>query len=346
VHETAGLRTAYWDWTAREGEVHYQKYCGTPPEHLLFGLRKALDLLLAEGLDAAIRRHALLAEATRAAVAKWAEGQALAFNIASPAERANSVTCVLTQGFDPKLLLTYCRENCGVVLGIGLAALDGKAFRIAHMGHVNAPMMFGTLGAVEMALRALGIPHGAGGVQAAVEYLGREVHPAQQDDDSREGCRGSRLGGNDPAGQARRDQMQIGANGPLLWPDGAPSGLEAALRRREAAALAQKPVVAARLIGVAHPRGRAFAPPAHTPRACGNDAPLMLVYGAVDRALHAIGRGIVSERHGKSECKGQRKRACSSRNPAGHLLSPSWDGKSARRTPPGSADQAQNQSAR
>jgi alanine-glyoxylate transaminase/serine-glyoxylate transaminase/serine-pyruvate transaminase len=179
VHETAGLRTAYWDWTAREGEVHYQKYCGTPPEHLLFGLRKALDLLLAEGLDAAIRRHALLAEATRAAVAKWAEGQALAFNIASPAERANSVTCVLTQGFDPKLLLTYCRENCGVVLGIGLAALDGKAFRIAHMGHVNAPMMFGTLGAVEMALRALGIPHGAGGVQAAVEYLGREVHPAR-----------------------------------------------------------------------------------------------------------------------------------------------------------------------
>src|SRR5262245_47843624 len=66
VHETAGLRTLYWDWSFREGEIHYQKYCGTPPEHLLFGLRKALDLLLAEGLDAAIRRHALLAEATRA----------------------------------------------------------------------------------------------------------------------------------------------------------------------------------------------------------------------------------------------------------------------------------------
>ncbi len=175
VHETAGLRTLYWDWSAREGEVHYQKYCGTPPEHLLFGLRKALDLLLAEGLDAAIRRHALLAEATRAAVAKWAQGQALAFNIASPAQRANSVTCVLTPGFDPRPLLDYCRDKCGVVLGIGLGALDGKAFRIAHMGHINAPMVFGTLGAVEMALKALGIPHGPGGIQAAVEYLGREV---------------------------------------------------------------------------------------------------------------------------------------------------------------------------
>jgi len=33
------------------------------------------------------------------------------------------------------------------------------------------------LGSIEMALEALGIPHGRGGVQAAVEYLGREVAP-------------------------------------------------------------------------------------------------------------------------------------------------------------------------
>ncbi len=175
VHETAGLRTLYWDWTFREGEVHYQKDCGTPPEHLLFGLRKALDILLAEGLDNAIRRHALLAEATRAAVARWAEGGALAFNIERPAERANSVTCIAGGDFDVNALLAYCRDKCGVTLGIGLGALDGKGFRIAHMGHVNAPMVLGTLGAVEMGLVALGIPHGAGGVQAAVEYLGREV---------------------------------------------------------------------------------------------------------------------------------------------------------------------------
>jgi alanine-glyoxylate transaminase/serine-glyoxylate transaminase/serine-pyruvate transaminase len=175
VHETAGLRTLYWDWSFRDGEAHYQKYCGTPPEHLLFALRKALDLLKAEGLDNAIRRHALLAEATRAAVAKWAEEQVLAFNIERAAERANSVTCILTQGADPKPLLTYCREKCGVTLGIGLGAMDGKGFRIAHMGHVNAPMLLGTLGSVEMGLKALDIPHGAGGVQAAVEYLGRQV---------------------------------------------------------------------------------------------------------------------------------------------------------------------------
>jgi alanine-glyoxylate transaminase/serine-glyoxylate transaminase/serine-pyruvate transaminase len=43
------------------------------------------------------------------------------------------------------------------------------------MGHVNAPMVIGTLGAVEMGLTALGIPHGGGGVQRAVDYLGHEV---------------------------------------------------------------------------------------------------------------------------------------------------------------------------
>jgi alanine-glyoxylate transaminase/serine-glyoxylate transaminase/serine-pyruvate transaminase len=175
MHKSAGLRTLYWDWTFREGEIHYQKYCGTPPEHLLFGLRKAIDILKEEGLDHAIRRHALLAEATRAAVAKWAEGQVVALNITNPTERANSITCILLQGRDPSLLLDYTRDKCGVILGVGLGDLGGKAFRIAHMGHCNAPMVLGTLGAVEIGLKALGIPHGSGGVQAAVEYLGREV---------------------------------------------------------------------------------------------------------------------------------------------------------------------------
>ena len=175
VHKTAGMRTMYWDWSFRDGELSYHKYCGTPPEHLLFALRKSLDMLFAEGLDKAFHRHALLAEATRRAVAKWAEGQVLAFNIEEPKARCNSVTNVLVKGRDPQPILDYAREKCGVVLGVGLGELSGKAFRIAHMGHTNAPMVIGTLGAIEMALKALKIPHGDGGVGAAVDYLGSEV---------------------------------------------------------------------------------------------------------------------------------------------------------------------------
>lgn len=176
AHKTAGLRTLYWDWTAREGNEHYNKYCGTPPMHTVFGLRKAMDMIFAEGLENVFKRHALLAEATRRAVARWEEGQVLAMNIINPAERSNSITNVLTQGRDPKPLLDFCRTKCGVVIGQGIGQLSGKAFRIAHMGHTNAPMVIGTLSAIEIALKAMKIPHGEGGVSAAIEYLGGELH--------------------------------------------------------------------------------------------------------------------------------------------------------------------------
>jgi alanine-glyoxylate transaminase / serine-glyoxylate transaminase / serine-pyruvate transaminase len=175
IHKTAGLRTPYWDWTDREGDQHYQKYCGTPPEHLLFGLRQALDMLFAEGLENAFRRHRLLAEAVRRAVGMWSKGQAIAFNVIEPRERSDTVTAVLLNGHDPQRLRAYCEKNCGVILGHGIGDLTGKAFRIAHMGHVNAPMILGTLSVVEVALGALGIPHGKGGVQTAIDWLSDQV---------------------------------------------------------------------------------------------------------------------------------------------------------------------------
>ena len=81
----------------------------------------------------------------------------------------------MTNGYDPTPLHRYCKEKCGVVLGVGIGELHGQAFRIAHMGHVNAPMILGTLAVIEVALNALQIPHGKGGIEAAVEWLGESV---------------------------------------------------------------------------------------------------------------------------------------------------------------------------
>jgi alanine-glyoxylate transaminase/serine-glyoxylate transaminase/serine-pyruvate transaminase len=175
IHKTAGLRTPYWDWTDREGDLSYQKYCGTAPEHLLFGLRQALDMLFDEGLENVFRRHWLLAEAVRRAVGVWAEREAIGFNISEPGERSDTVTAVLSNSHDPQRLRAYCNEKCGVVLGHGIGELTGKAFRIAHMGHVNAPMILGTLGVIETALGALEVPHARGGAQAAIDWLSAEV---------------------------------------------------------------------------------------------------------------------------------------------------------------------------
>jgi alanine-glyoxylate transaminase/serine-glyoxylate transaminase/serine-pyruvate transaminase len=176
INKTAGLRTPYWDWGSRDGEMHYNKYAGTAPMHLMFGLRQALNMLFEEKLENVFTRHKLLADATRAAVTKWTEGQALTFNIEEPEERSDTVTTVLVK--DPQQLKDFrefCNKKCGVVIGAGIGDLSGKAFRIAHMGHVNAPMVLGVLGVAEVALNALNIPHGAGGTEAAIKSRGASV---------------------------------------------------------------------------------------------------------------------------------------------------------------------------
>src|SRR6195952_1449677 len=149
VHKTANLRTPYWDWSERDGPEHYRKYAGTAPVHLLFALRQAIDMLFDERLENVFLRHRLLGEAVRRAVSVWAEGQVIGFNIAEASERSNTVTTVTMNGHDPAALQRYCKEKCGVVLGTGIGDLSGQAFRIAHMGHVNAPMVLGTLGVIE-----------------------------------------------------------------------------------------------------------------------------------------------------------------------------------------------------
>jgi alanine-glyoxylate transaminase/serine-glyoxylate transaminase/serine-pyruvate transaminase len=181
VAEANSRPNCYWDWGLRRERPHYRWFCGTPPQHLLFGLREALDMLAEEGLDAALRRHARLAGAVRQAVAAWAKDGAVEFNAVKEIERANSVTTIrMAEGIDAEAFRRYCRERFEVSLGGGLGRLAGQAFRIGHMGHVNAPMILGTLGAVEASLKALGIACGRGGVEAAVDWLA-ETSPVQED---------------------------------------------------------------------------------------------------------------------------------------------------------------------
>ena len=171
AHKTADLRTNYTDWTFRNGPEHYQKYCGTPPEHLLFAFRAALELIEAEGLENVWKRHRLLAEATRRAIGVWAEGGVLEMNVTDPDGRSDSVSVVRFKGVDPAPLRAFTKDVCGVTIGGTIGELSGQGIRIGHMGHINAVMILGTLSAIELGLSSLGIAHGKGGVQAAIDYL-------------------------------------------------------------------------------------------------------------------------------------------------------------------------------
>jgi alanine-glyoxylate transaminase/serine-glyoxylate transaminase/serine-pyruvate transaminase len=171
AHRRAGLRTTYHDWTLRLEDPHYRKYCGTPPIHLLFALRAALDMLFAEGLENAWARHAVLARAVRAAVEAWGAGGPLRFAVPEPSERADSVTTVLTGDADGEGLRRFCAANLGLVLGVALGSYEGRAFRVGHMGWLNPPMLLGALGAAEVGMKACGVPHGAGALDAAAAVI-------------------------------------------------------------------------------------------------------------------------------------------------------------------------------
>ncbi len=170
--QSARLPRNYWDWRERMTEEQYIRFCGTAPEHLLFALREALNMLAEEGLPAIFARHQRLAGAVRQAVSVWASEGGMAFNALVPEQRANSVTAIrVPPGFDGEAVRTESRERFQVSLGGGLDRLRGDVFRIGHMGDMNDPMILGALAGVEATLQALKIPHGRGGVTAAIDYL-------------------------------------------------------------------------------------------------------------------------------------------------------------------------------
>jgi alanine-glyoxylate transaminase/serine-glyoxylate transaminase/serine-pyruvate transaminase len=170
------LRTPYWDWGPRAAPVdYYQHFCGTAPTHHLLGLAEALTMLLhEEGLEAVWARHARLARAVWAAFEAWGAGNPeIALNVADPAFRSHSVTAARIGAPFGTELRRWCEREAGVTLGIGLGMADSSEpayhgfLRVAHMGHVNAHMTLGVLAVMEAGLKALGVPHGKGGLEAA-----------------------------------------------------------------------------------------------------------------------------------------------------------------------------------
>ncbi len=163
----------YWDWRARtDPEQYFQYFDGTAPTHHLYGLRAALDMIKAEGLDAIFARHETLARAVWSAFDCWASDGPMTLNIADPALRSHAVTAIEAGSPNGDKLRHWCEQNAGLTLGIGLGRTPADAyFRIGHMGHVNAQMIMAVLGTVQAGLIATNIPHGAGALDAAARVI-------------------------------------------------------------------------------------------------------------------------------------------------------------------------------
>jgi alanine-glyoxylate transaminase/serine-glyoxylate transaminase/serine-pyruvate transaminase len=145
----------------------------TPATLLLFGLREALDILLAEGLDTVFARHQRLADGVRAAVGAWG----LAILCDDPGACSDTLTAVvMPEGQDSNALIARARERFDLALGVGLGKLRGRVFRIGHLGSLNELEVLATIAGVEMALRETGqsITLGAGVAAAEERFVALE----------------------------------------------------------------------------------------------------------------------------------------------------------------------------
>jgi aspartate aminotransferase-like enzyme len=135
-------------------ELHAQRSGSTaftPALSLLVGLRESLRMILAEGLPHAFARYRATAEATRAAV------RALDLELLARRGWSNAATAVrVPAGVDGKLLVRRLREDHGIVLAGGQGRLEGKIFRIGHIGWIDGLDLLAAIAALEVVLGELG----------------------------------------------------------------------------------------------------------------------------------------------------------------------------------------------
>lgn len=172
----SGLPRSYWDW----GEMLAINAKGffpyTPATNLLFGLDAAIEMLHEEGLERVFERHRRHGEATRRAVEAWG----LEVLCREPAHYSGSLTAaMMPEGHDADAFRKVVLESFNMSLGNGLSKLAGRVFRIGHLGHFNDLSLIGTLAGVEMGLEVAGVPHKAGGVQAAMDLLAKHREEEQ-----------------------------------------------------------------------------------------------------------------------------------------------------------------------
>lgn len=166
--KTSDMATGYFELASLMNASKTGLYPYTPPVTLIYGLLDATRMLLDEGLPHVIERHEKLAKACRAAVNQWG----LEIQCQVEGQHSNAVTAVrVPEGVDADDLRAKILERFNLSLAAGLGKIQGKVFRIGHLGYQNPLTLMGALAGVEMGLSLYGIEIKKGGVEAAMEVI-------------------------------------------------------------------------------------------------------------------------------------------------------------------------------
>jgi len=123
----------YWDFAHAKSYLEKGQTPWTPAISTVFALLVSLEMMLKEGLPNIIARHARVGKAARAGIKSLGLSLFADENYAS-----NTVTAVASSdGLDTKKMLKLLREEHQIILSGGQQRLDGKIFRIGHLGWVT-----------------------------------------------------------------------------------------------------------------------------------------------------------------------------------------------------------------
>ena len=148
AHAEAKMPRFYWDFTKAKNSLEKGQTPWTPAVSIIFALQVALDMMLKEGLTNVVARHARVGKAAREGI------KSLGLSLfAEESHASNAVTAVaVPEGLDVKKLRKILKEEHQVVLAGGQQKLDGKIFRIGHLGWVNEKDIEAVISALKVAL--------------------------------------------------------------------------------------------------------------------------------------------------------------------------------------------------
>ena len=141
-------------------------YHHTAPISMTYALREALCMMMEEGLENRLQRHARVASALRAGLE--AMGMRL---LAEPEYRLNPLTAILVpDGIDDATVRGKLLNGYNIEIGGGLGELRGKVWRIGLMGDsARETNVFAVLSALEIILSGEGYEVAYGASLAAAQ---------------------------------------------------------------------------------------------------------------------------------------------------------------------------------
>jgi aspartate aminotransferase-like enzyme len=153
AYANAKMPRFYWDFNQAKKYLEKGQTPWTPAISIVFAFDVALDMLLQQGMPNIIAKHGRVADTARNGV------KSLGLSVFAEEKHAsNTVTAVCgPSNLNIKELRRILREEKEIVLGGGQQTLDGKIFRIGHMGWVTEKDITEVISAIGEALPRSGL---------------------------------------------------------------------------------------------------------------------------------------------------------------------------------------------